>query len=378
MSSLQRTGRVGVVGAGIVGLAAAWELEQRGIEFDVFEYGAPGGGQSRGESRIFRHAHDDPRLIELALRSRRMWREWEHQFGVQLISPDGVVSIGPGLTDQLELMREVEPGIRAREISPARLREILPILSPYDGRIVLEEEGGAIRTRLTIASLIQRVGTCLIPVKVDAVEILDGGQAAIRAGGIRRVYDAVIVCAGLGTDRLAVLNEVAIPVQVDAQIRVTYPIRPDRHQGMASIRDRSGGHGADGIYGSPVRGDSHYSVGLSQTGAVSANGLIDWDQMGRLARRTDDWVREAMPGLDADRGESLTCWVTRMPWSSDGFGIWQRGPVFHLVGNNLFKLAPLLAEVLADAAVDGFVPEGFRPEGRLGAEVTVSSSRRPS
>mgnify|MGYP000970235249 CR=1 FL=1 len=375
MSPLERTGRVGVIGAGIVGLATAWELEQRGIEFDVFEYGAPGGGQSRGESRIFRHAHDDPRLVELALRSRRLWHEWEREFGVQLISPDGVVSIGRRVLKQLDLMREVEPGIRVGEIGPARLRDVLPVLADYDGPIVLDEEGGAIRTRLTIASLLERVGQWLIPVKVDAVEILPGGQAAIRAGGIRRVYDTVIVCAGVGTERLAALNEVAIPVQVEAQIRVTYPIRPEHRRGLASIRDGSGRHESSGVYGSPVRGNTHYSIGLSQTGAVSGNGLIDWDQVERLAGRTDEWVRRAMPGLDPDRGEGLTCWVTRLPWSADGFAVWRRGPVLHLVGNNMFKMAPVLAEALVDAALEGGVPEGMGRRDRLGSPISAASQK---
>ncbi len=373
MQAIDRTGRVGVIGAGIVGLAAAFELERRGIEYDIFEYAAPGGGQSRGESRIFRHAHDDPRLIELAVRSRHLWGDWEREFGAQLISPDGVVSTGRKSLGRLALMRQVEPGIAAEEIGPARLREVLPLLASYEGPAVLDEEGGTIRTRLTIASLIERVGAFLIPVKVDAIEILNGGQAAVRAGGIRRVYDAVLVCAGLGTDRLATLNEVAIPVQVEAQIRRTYPIRPGHRHGLASIRDSSEAHGPGCIYGSPIRGDALYSVGLSEGVGVSANGLINWDQIERLAERTDDWVREAMPGLDADEGDGLTCWATRLPWSPDGLGIWQQGPVFHVIGNNLFKMAPVLAESLVDAALDGSVPEGLRPVDRLGAHSGTAS-----
>ncbi|EID17575.1 putative oxidoreductase [Mycobacterium xenopi RIVM700367] len=66
---------VGVIGAGIVGLATAYALVERGVSVSVYERGVPGQGQSGGESRIFRHVHDDPRLVALAKRSRSIWEE---------------------------------------------------------------------------------------------------------------------------------------------------------------------------------------------------------------------------------------------------------------------------------------------------------------
>ena len=68
---------VAVVGAGIVGLATAYELVRGGATVTVYERGEPGNGQSGGDSRIFRHAHDDPRLIAFAVEARAIWREWE-------------------------------------------------------------------------------------------------------------------------------------------------------------------------------------------------------------------------------------------------------------------------------------------------------------
>ena len=71
---------VAVVGAGIIGLSAAYALT-RAAAVTVYERGVPGNGQSGGDSRIFRHTHDDPRLIVFARRSLERWREWEREAG---------------------------------------------------------------------------------------------------------------------------------------------------------------------------------------------------------------------------------------------------------------------------------------------------------
>lgn len=70
---------IGVVGAGIIGLAAAYELQRRGASVTVYERGLPGNAQSGGEGRVFRHAHEDERLVRLAREARGIWREWERE-----------------------------------------------------------------------------------------------------------------------------------------------------------------------------------------------------------------------------------------------------------------------------------------------------------
>lgn len=73
---------VGVVGAGIVGLSTAYALTELGATVRVYESGATGDGQSGGESRIFRYAHDDARLVALAHASRGIWAPWAERAGI--------------------------------------------------------------------------------------------------------------------------------------------------------------------------------------------------------------------------------------------------------------------------------------------------------
>jgi sarcosine oxidase len=101
---------VAVVGAGIAGLATAAAVTELGAAVTVYERAAPGEGQSGGEARIFRHLHDDARLVALAREARAGWRAWEERFGVELLAADGVVALGPRAHDRLGRRR----GGRAR------------------------------------------------------------------------------------------------------------------------------------------------------------------------------------------------------------------------------------------------------------------------
>src|SRR5438270_5137351 len=119
-----------VIGAGIVGLSTAYGLLERGASVAVYERGVPGNGQSGGESRVFRHAHDDPRLVQFACRSRAIWREWEARLGVELVSPDGVVALGPAVENRLRVLQHVG-AVPVRPIDAAEVSQRLPLLAPY-------------------------------------------------------------------------------------------------------------------------------------------------------------------------------------------------------------------------------------------------------
>lgn len=71
-----------VVGAGICGLAAAYELSRRGQQVVVYERGEPFAEQSAGLARIFRIAHQRSALCGLAIQARAGWQRWETEFDV--------------------------------------------------------------------------------------------------------------------------------------------------------------------------------------------------------------------------------------------------------------------------------------------------------
>lgn len=357
--------RVGIIGAGVVGLSTAYALLERGVSVHVHEVGTAGGGQSGGDSRIFRHAHDDPRLVRGAIESRAVYDDWSRQLGQELVSFDGAVAIGPAVERQLPLLEDA--GVPARRIDSDELATRVPILAGFDGPAMVDERGGSIRTVAMLRALVAALGERLLRDEVLTVEPREGG-VEVRCGGSIHHYERVVVCAGRQTGRFARSVGLSLPVRHGAHVRLTYALRSPAVRMLATLQDSSGTFGQTGVYAAAPPGNSTYAVGLSDWTPVRADGSpFDGRALDDLADRASTYVRRALPGLDPEPIEIRHCWVTELPWSSDGLAVWESAGMLFPVGHNLFKQAPALGRKLA-AAVDGeALAEELRPDARLGA-----------
>jgi sarcosine oxidase len=365
---------IAVVGAGIVGLATAHALTEQGASVTVYERGVPGNAQSGGESRIFRHAHDDRRLVEFAREARVLWREYEERFGTELLSRDGVVALGAAAHRRLETMRSA--GVRAHMISGEEVAEHLPLLAPWSRRAVFDEDGGAIRVRASIDALTEALRPRIAFDEVLLVRPLAGGTVELRAGGARVEHGRVVVCAGRGTAALARGAGLPLPLRQAAHVRLTYPVRGEPPARLACLLDSSGEIGEVGGYGDPLPGNRAYAVGIDDTPVHDDGSLIEAEGLHTIAERTTEYVARMLPGLEPEPIDVRHCWVTELPWHEDGFAAWELGGLLILGGNHLFKHAPALGRALARAALgEGLAPQ-LHPEARLGAELFDPDSVR--
>ncbi|MDD9205752.1 FAD-dependent oxidoreductase [Georgenia sp. 10Sc9-8] len=358
--------RLAVVGGGIVGLATAFAMRQRGAEVTVLESGPPGGGQSAGQSRIFRHAHTDPRLVEQVVRSRALWREWEEELGVQLVAPEGAVAIGEGVRAKAEAL-ESFPEAPVRLLTPTELHGRLPVLASYDGPAMLDVRGGAIRTSAAVGALSERLAGSLVADHVLAVRPREDGSVEVRTGTDTQIYDHVVLCAGRSTAGLARGAGLELPVEVGAHVRLTFEADGRAERPLPTFQDGSDEFGETGVYASPYPDSRHLAVGLSgSTPAHADGGVARPEDLAALADRTVAYVQRALPGLRPVPVDHVHCWVTRLPWGEDGVGVWSQDGVTAVAGHNLFKQAPVLGEALAETALTGGVPTDWHHTERLG------------
>jgi sarcosine oxidase len=355
------------VGGGIVGLATAHALRERGATITVYERGTCGASQSGGESRIFRHLHDDVRLIEFARESRSIWREWEESFGTELVMDNGVVWLAFDVTAYVDQLAAA--GVGVQKLAPADLREHLPLLAHYDGPAFLDLDGGSIAAAATIKALSTHVADSLVSDEVLALWPTRHQSVEIRTNRGRGEHGSVVVCAGVDTARLARGLGIAIPVAVGLHGRVTFPIRDDLPARAPCIVDVTPYFRPGGAYGTLTPGAREYSIGVEGNGRVPVREDLSAIEPSRLESVTAgavDYVKSAFPGLAPTPLSLKHCWVTSLPWSTDAIGVWEAEQTYFVVGDNLFKHAPALGRCLASAALDGALADDLRPTARLG------------
>jgi sarcosine oxidase len=347
---------VALVGAGIVGLSAAYAFRRRGVDCRLFEVGAPGSGQSAGRTRVFRHGHDDERLVRLAVRARGEWERLEEELGARLLGRQGVLICGPHIDERAAAFEAA--GVPARFVGRDEQVGALPVIEPPEDRAVLDELGGYIDVRATIDGLAATLGGQLVAARVFSVTP-DGDGAALHTSEGLWSAERAIVCPGAGLNALAGDLGLDIPLTIDLHTRAAFTVRDPGVQ-LACLQDRSNVHG-ETVYAAPMPDGREYAIGLG--GELEPP--VD-EALARLRR----YVERGMPGLEPEPASVRLCQTSVLPWGADAFGVWDTGRVAVLAGANLFKFGPLLGELIAEGAV-----EELSPAAQLGRGVNQAAAR---
>jgi sarcosine oxidase len=291
----------------------------------------PGDGQSAGAARGFRHLHATREQIERAVRARAGWDEWSQRAGEPLVAEEGALRLGGDVAADADRLRAA--GVEAAVLERHEAAGAGPFL--WDPR------GGAIRARRAIEWLasgldIRRAEA--LAVAPGRVETADG---SLRCG-------RVAVCAGAGTERL--WPRVSMRRVVHLRVTFTAPGAP-----LPTWADRSGRYGAV-AYG-VADGPGRFALGLAEPDVQPAPPDPDADAVPQhvdlraVRARVHAYAAAAFPALGPPVDDVVRL-LTILPGDDeDAYVVHAESGLTVAAGHNLFKLAPVLGEEVADATV---------------------------
>jgi sarcosine oxidase len=328
-----RVARVAIVGAGIMGCAAAWALTARGADVTVHEQFDldHDRGSSHGRSRIVRLSYPDPTWVRLAREAMNAWYALEEESGQQLLDLQGIVELvsAPDLTSAAGLDA---CGVEYSWLDAKGARALGAVL-PEGWSALLQPEAGVVRADLArhafLDLAIARGARVEAGRKVEALDDLDA--------------DVVVVTSGAWVRELVP----DVSVQVTRETLAYFRREGGPGPSIVELSEITRGHGLYSLH-DPVHG---LKAGVHHRGPeVDPN--VGGPPDPAAVARTATWVRERFPEVDPEPVGAETCLYTS---TTDGsFVLERRGRI--VVGSACsghgFKFAPVVGRRLAALALD--------------------------
>ncbi|MGH2749296.1 MAG: FAD-dependent oxidoreductase [Actinomycetota bacterium] len=334
-----------IVGAGVMGAAAARALSGSGLNVNLVEQFAPGHkrGSSHGTSRIFRLSYPDPMYVAMAQEALSLWRAAEEQTGETLLVTTGGFDVGDRIEANADALRECGASFELVKGADAAGRWPQVALAP-DELALWQPDAGIALADKALSSFV-RIATS------GGVRIHSNARAESleRSGGGVKVHcrdqdfhaGGVIVTAGGWAAPLLATAGVTLDVRPTRETVAYYPVEGSPPT-LVEWSDPS-------IYGLPAPG-----FGL-KAGEHIAGPSTDPEQPGEVNRdsveRISAWVARRFPGADPTVVHAETCIYTNTP--DEHFVLERHGPI--VVGSACsghgFKFAPLIGKRLAELAV---------------------------
>jgi sarcosine oxidase len=319
--------KIAVVGAGVMGLATARALAQRGHDVTVYEQFELGHkrGSSHGTSRIFRLSYDDEYWIRLAQRSYELWRELERESGRTLLELDGLVDVQRVPQRRIEALSGA--GVPVEEITPAEALQRYGFAYEDVESLVFTRDAGIALADATIdvlAAGARAAGAEILEhTRVESLDDVPGDRVVLTAGGwAPKLLGRGLLDATPTRETTVYFRGERIPSLIDELGEQFYALT------APGVGVKAGWHKG----GRPTDPDE------------------DAEPDERILEAVTAWVRRRLPRVDPEPIRAETCIYTNV--ADERFVCERRGRV--VIGSACsghgFKFAPAVGEQLARIA----------------------------
>lgn len=353
-----------VIGAGSVGLPAAYYLGEQGLSVLVLEeLPSPGQGQHKAAIGGVRATHSDPAKILLCQDSLEVFRTWRERHGVSVgWKPGGYVF--PVYSEDAErTLKGLLPtqhafGLNIRWVDSSAMAELVPGIQPRGlrGGTYSPEDGQV--SPLLAANAFRRAAEALGVVfryreSVESVEVAGGRVRSVTtAAGLTHHAPLVLNAAGAHARELGALVGLDVPVTPDShEAGISAPLAPFLAPLVVDIRPGPEGKTANFYFGQNHEGQILFCYTPSQL-VVGEDREPTSEFLPVVTRR----LIELVPRL---RNMLIRrVWRGLYPMTPDGVAIVDRTPVegFYLaVGmcGQGFMLGPGVGRNIATLMVEG-------------------------
>ncbi|WP_416841373.1 NAD(P)/FAD-dependent oxidoreductase [Haloferax sp. DFSO52] len=243
-----------IIGAGAIGVSAAYHLTERGVDVTLLDKGhAAGETTGKAGGLIFTQLHEptDVRAMKYSLDFFRELSASDNHFTYHEVGFLRTGTESERSTFEAEVSMQRREGANVRLVDPDEIQEIYPSFS-IDGVTVgtyAPEDGYADPHTFTTALLDEaksngidyRPGTMVTGIDRSSPPTVETEAGAVQT-------DVVVIAAGPWTSRVAKLADIEVPVKpYRAQALVTTPVDfeigtvYDAHEGVYFRSEQSGG-----------------------------------------------------------------------------------------------------------------------------------------
>ncbi len=358
-----------IVGAGLLGLAAARSLTARGRDVVVLEQAEIGhaGAGSKGSCRIFRLGYPEPGYVTAARLARDRWHELEAATGRTILLPTPHLTFGAGLPAVQEAMRAA--GAPCELLPAGEVAMRFPAIR-IDGPALLEPDSCVIAADVALAALAGGIAEIRTGVSVRSLAD-DGRQVTLTTDAGPVTARTAIIAAGPWSGGLAASLGIAVPGRPTLEQVAYLQRRPDR-EGAAEASLQPPifiCHGERAPYGLPVPGSARYKIGIHPSGPATDPDAQEQGGDPALLARLHEVAARHLPDFEPQPVATERCVYDNSP--DEDFVVDRRGNVVIGCGTSGhgFKFGPLAGDWLAQLAT--------APAGTTAPGGTVSPAAMP-